>query len=38
MKLPIDKIAEGDFESEWSADTREFPAEIHLGAPEAQPS
>jgi uncharacterized protein (TIGR00369 family) len=30
MKLPIDKIADGDFDAEWFADERERPAEIDL--------
>jgi uncharacterized protein (TIGR00369 family) len=28
LRLPIDKIAEGDFESEWRADERPLPEEI----------
>lgn len=28
LRLPIDKIAEGDFESQWFADERPLPAEI----------
>ena len=28
MKMPIDKIAEGDFESEWFPDGRPLPAAI----------
>lgn len=30
MKLPIEKIAEGDFEREWFADEREAPAEVDV--------
>lgn len=30
MKMPIDKIAEGDFDKEWYADERPFPEEIEL--------
>ncbi len=30
MKLPIDKIAEGDFEAEWFADQREHPEGVEL--------
>lgn len=30
MKLPIDKIADGDFSTEWFADEREHPADIEL--------
>lgn len=30
LKLPIDKIADGDFESEWFEDLREHPDEIVL--------
>lgn len=30
MKLPIDKIAEGDFEAEWFADEREHPEGVEL--------
>jgi len=28
MKLPIDRIAEGDFSTEWFPDDREYPGEI----------
>ncbi len=28
LKLPIDRIAEGDFEREWFSDTRELPGRI----------
>jgi uncharacterized protein (TIGR00369 family) len=30
LKMPIDRIAEGDFGTEWFADQREAPAEIDL--------
>jgi uncharacterized protein (TIGR00369 family) len=30
MKLPIDRIAEGDFEQEWFADERDAPDEVEL--------
>lgn len=30
LKLPIDRIAEGDFTSEWFPDTRELPGSMHL--------
>jgi acyl-coenzyme A thioesterase PaaI-like protein len=30
MKLPIDKIADGDFDAEWFADDRETPESIEL--------
>ena len=30
MKMPIDKIAEGDFSLEWFADEREAPADVDL--------
>jgi len=30
MKLPIDKIADGDFESEWFEDVREVPETVEL--------
>jgi uncharacterized protein (TIGR00369 family) len=30
MKLPIDKIADGDFDAEWFADEREHPAGVEL--------
>ena len=30
MKLPIERIAEGDFTSEWFPDEREAPAEVEL--------
>lgn len=30
MKLPIDRIADRDFESEWFADEREAPGEVDL--------
>ncbi len=30
MKMPIEKIAEGDFHAEWFADTREVPGEFEI--------
>jgi len=30
LKMPIDKIADGDFESEWFADERELPAAVEV--------
>jgi acyl-coenzyme A thioesterase PaaI-like protein len=30
LKMPIDRIAEGDFSREWFADVRETPAEVDL--------
>jgi acyl-coenzyme A thioesterase PaaI-like protein len=30
MKMPIDKIAEGDFAKEWFADTRDAPESVEL--------
>jgi hypothetical protein len=30
MKMPIDRIADGDFTLEWFADEREVPAEVEL--------
>lgn len=30
MRMPIERIAEGDFESEWFADTREMPAAVEI--------
>ena len=30
MKLPIDRIAEGDFSREWFADDRDAPADVEL--------
>ena len=30
MKLPIDRIAEGDFDREWFADEREAPADVDV--------
>lgn len=30
MRLPIDRIAEGDFESEWFADERPRPEEVDV--------
>lgn len=30
MKMPVGKIAEGDFEAEWFADTRPLPEEVEL--------
>jgi uncharacterized protein (TIGR00369 family) len=30
MKLPIEQIAEGDFDREWFADTREAPASVEF--------
>jgi len=30
MKLPIDKIADGDFDAEWFADERDTPEAVEL--------
>jgi uncharacterized protein (TIGR00369 family) len=30
MKLPIDRIADGDFEQEWFSDERDAPSEVEL--------
>lgn len=34
MKMPIDRIAEGDFETEWFPDTRDRPASVVVGRPK----
>lgn len=31
LKMPIDRIAEGDFDEEWLADERELPDSLELG-------
>jgi len=31
LKMPIDRIAEGDFDEEWLADDRELPESLELG-------
>lgn len=33
MRMPIDKIAEGDFSEEWFVDERERPSEVDLWSP-----
>jgi hypothetical protein len=30
LRLPIDRIVEGDFDADWFADTREAPDEVEL--------